>query len=267
MRTKTIKSKSIALLSALFAIIFAMVLTIASSGSSAFAAENSAVLFDGTNSSATVPAANTTVEGITVNIVGMSDMQSISGGYNLDGMTYNKAIKTGGKSSSSRYFSFTVPATLAKFTVKVVAAPNGSEAANFSLSAEGAVLETDDVVFFTTGTSSTTYTSGTSAVQTVTESTTFYLNFSASARIAYVEVTPVIEDNSSGLSTYSGTLDKTNNSKKGFITDENRDIVTIIQLASGVLLVVLVAVGVISIVRKNHRKSDFDWDDFDDYDE
>ena len=122
MKTKILKSKPIALLSALFAIIFAVVLTITSSSSSVFATENSAVLFDGTSSSATIPAANTTVEGITVNIGGMSEMQSISSGFTLDGMTYNKAIKTGGKSSSSRYFSFTVPATLAKFTVKVVAA-------------------------------------------------------------------------------------------------------------------------------------------------
>lgn len=273
MKIKIIKNRDITSLSMLFAVIIAIVMITSSSISNVFADSNSAVLFDGTNASATLPAANTTVGGVVLNLTGITEMQSITDGVEVDGVTYYQAIKTGGKSSSSRNIAITVPNTISKFTVTVVAAPNGTDAVKFSISTEKQTVETGDIIFLTTGTSSRNYTKATTDVQLVgNEATIFYLNFSASARIAYVEVTPVTDSTSSsssaqnsGNSTYSGTSAKSSSTNKTVSSDEKHDILSIVQIGLVVVLIVLVAVGVVSIVRKNNKKNDFDWYDYDDY--
>lgn len=296
MKIKTIKSKAIYSLSALFAIVLTFMTLLNSSSFKASATTELKVLFDGTATDAAIPAADTNVDGIKVNIVGISEMQSISNGFTLDGVTYNKAIKTGGKSSTTRYFSFTVPKDINQFTVKLVAAPNGSEAAKFSLSTESVAPGSDDEIFFTTGASSSEYTAGISDVQTVTAETTYYLNFSASARIAYVAISPAdkaIADqgsssssaqnsvsannssaaNNSGLSSYSGTSSKKDDTNDGGSATNKRNTVAVVQMLLGVLLVVLIIVGIISIVKRKRKKDDYDYldyedfDDFDDFDE
>ena len=304
MKTKTLKSKAIYSLSALFVAILMFVIAITSGSLRASADTNSIVLFDGTNSNATIPAENTNVDGITLNIVGMSEMTNISNGFTLDGVTYTKAIKTGGSSSDTRNFSFTVPETIKQFTVKIVAAPNGSSAVKFGLSTNISKVTDDSEAFFTTGTSNSTYTAGTSSIQTVTTEKTYYLNFSASARIAHVVVLPTAEDivapgetssstvtdsstttdsstqkdsstnssvvtGNSSLSSYSGTSVGNGNTNKADSTTNKGNIIVVLQILLGVLLIVLIIVGIVSLVRKNKRNDDdwFDYDDFDDFDE
>ncbi len=304
MKTKTLKSKAIYSLSALFVAVLMFVIAITLGSLRASADTNFIVLFDGTNASATIPAENTNVEGIKLNIVGMSEMTNITNGFTLDGSIYYKAIKTGGSPSETRYFSFTVPETIKQFIVKIVAAPNGSTAVKFGLSTSISKVADDSEAFFTTGSSSSTYTAGTSGIQTVTTQTTYYLNFSASARIAHVVILPTAEgvvvpgdtssstvtdssttttDSSSqkdsstnssvvtgnsSLSSYSGTSSGNNNTNKADTTTNKGNIIVALQILLGVLLIVLIIVGIISIVRKNKRKGDwFDYDDFDNFDD
>ncbi len=305
MKTKTLKSKAIYSLSALFVAILMFVIAITSGSLRASADTNSIVLFDGTIASATIPVENTNVEGIKLNIVGMSEMTNITNGFTLDGVTYNKAIKTGGSSSDTRYFSFTVPETIKQFTLKIVAAPNGSTAVKFGLSTSISKVADDSEAFFTTGSSSSTYTAGTSGIQKVTTETTYYLNFSASARIAHIVILPTAEDvvvpgdassstvtdsstttdsstekdsstnssvvtGNSGLSSDRGTSAGNGNTNKANSTSNKGNIIVALQILLGVLLIVLIIVGIVSIVKKNKRKDDYDWfdyDDFDDFDE
>ena len=262
---KNKKSGAICLLSAFFAIMFSVFTIIGPSKNSAFAEGNSAVLFDGSVPGVAIPAQGTMIEGVSVNIIGMSDLQSVSGGVTLDGKTYSKVIKTGGKTTSSRYISFTVPETITKFFVKVIAAPNGSEASAFRLSTDESGSGTN--AFFTTGTDNDSYTEGISEIFTVSEPTTYYLIFSASVKIAYIEVAADIEnavEQNHGLSTYSGTSPVGRN-EKITVTVEKNNAVSVIQIILGILLVLLVAVGIVCMCGKKRGKGNCLFDDFDDY--
>ncbi len=130
-------------------------------------------------------------------------------------------------------------------------------------------------MFFTTGTVNTEDAKGTSQALTVDSVTTFSLNFSASARIAYVELTPVSGGDQStvthsqngGLSGYSGTSADDGRPKITVSIEDKHDFFSVVQIVLGVLLVILTLVGVVSIVRHNRKKNNFDWTDFDDFDD
>ena len=286
MKTKTMKSGAIVPLSIFFAVLLVMFCLTAASSPRAFAADNTVVLFSGNSADATVPEENTTVDGIKINFNGISETQAINEGFTVDDVTYHQAIKTGGKSSASRNVAITIPETVSKFVVTVIAAPNVSEAVKFGISTTSYVFANDDIPFLTTDATSHIYVKGTTDVQIVDSSQTYYLTFSSNARIAYIAVTPVTDDSISETNSQDETVTSVEgNAEKDDVLAGNTDILanvnesniivkvenghsilSVIQIVLGVLLVILVGIGVISIVKKNNKKCDFDWCDYDDFD-